>query len=255
MRVVLLPSGAGAAPPGQYLTTFVVDGEVAIDAGSLGFVGDPPEQARVHHVFLTHSHMDHVASLPMFLENVYQACPDCVTVHATADCLDCLRRDVFNGRLFPDFITLSEQTTPFLRLSELRPGVPVEAAGLRLTAVGVDHVVPTVGYLIEGPGAAAAVVTDTAPTDEVWRLARQTPNLKAVFLELTFPDSMEWLAEVSKHLTTSRFERELAKLPAGVRVYAVHLKPRHQAEVVAELAARRLPNVAVARPGEVYEIG
>src|SRR5947208_13990188 len=103
MDVVLLPSSTGPDPGYQFLTTYLFDGVLAVDAGSLGLWGDLAGQARVKHVVLTHTHADHTASLPVFLENVHGQVPP-VTVHGSAAVLDCLRRDVFNDRVYPDLV-------------------------------------------------------------------------------------------------------------------------------------------------------
>src|SRR5437870_7154939 len=119
----------------------------------------------------------------------------------------------------------------------MTPGVPVEVDGLRVTAVPVDHVVPTYAYLIDDGADAIAFVTDTAPTQAIWDAVHDLPHLRAVFLELTFPDDQAWLAHVSKHLTPALFAAELRKLPAGVPVYVIHVKARYHPQVVRELAA------------------
>ncbi|MGL6095401.1 MAG: MBL fold metallo-hydrolase, partial [Fimbriiglobus sp.] len=111
MDVVLLPSAAGPGPGFQFLTTFLFDGTLAVDAGSLGFWPDLAGQTAVRDIVLTHPHLDHVASLPIFLENVYGAGP-VVRVHARPEALDSLRRDVFNDRLFPDLLSRSPAGGP-----------------------------------------------------------------------------------------------------------------------------------------------
>jgi ribonuclease BN (tRNA processing enzyme) len=253
MKVLLVPSAVGAAPL-QYLTTLLVNDAVAFDAGSLGFYGTPAEQARVRHVFLTHAHIDHLASLPIFLENVSDDSGTCPTVFAPEPVLDVLRNDLLNDRLFPDFVRLSRDGPPLVRLEAVEPGRPVRAGGLTVTAVPVDHVVPTVGYLIDDGTAAIAFVTDTAPSDAIWEAANRTPNLKAVFLELTFPESVTWLARVAKHLTPSLFAAEVRKLRPGVPVHVIHLKARYRDQAVRELAALGLPGVSVLEPGKAFEV-
>jgi ribonuclease BN (tRNA processing enzyme) len=253
MRIVLLPSCLGSSLAYQYLSTFRINDTVAVDAGSLGFVGSPEEQAQVRHVLLTHSHSDHTASLPVFVENAFQAGRPGVAVYGSAATLDSLRRDVFNDRVFPDFLRLSaEGPTAFLTLHELRPGEPVVLDGLTATPVEVDHVVPTLAFVLREPGAAVLLATDTAPTEALWRVAAATPELRAVFLEVTFPDDLAWLAEVSKHHTTATFAAELVKLARGVPVFAIHLKACYRETILAELAAHGLADVQVAEPGRVY---
>jgi ribonuclease BN (tRNA processing enzyme) len=259
MKVMLVPSAVGACDPQadsrlQYLTTLLVNDVVAIDAGSLGLYGSPADQGRIKHVFLTHAHMDHVGSLPIFLENVSDDSAECPTVHAPQAVLDVIHTDVLNDRLFPDFVRLSLDGPPLVRLEPLTPGRPVHVTGLSVTAVEVDHVVPTVAYLVDDSQSAFAIVTDTAPTDAIWALANQCPRLKAVFLEVTFPEAELWLAKVAKHLTPKLFAGEVRKVRPGVAVYAIHLKPRCRNELIDELAALKLPNLTVLEPGRVVEV-
>jgi len=253
MRVVQLPSCAGSDAPFQYLASFVINDAVALDAGSLGFWGDVGQQARVRHVLLTHAHLDHLASLPMLLENVFTEGANPVNVYGTADVLHALQADVFNDRIFPDFIRISQSDIPFLKLHLLVPGETVTVAGSRITPIPVDHVVPTVAFLVRDDTATIAYVTDTAPTTAIWGELKREANLKAVFLEATFPKSMNWLAEISKHLSTETFALEVEKIPPGVPVYAIHLKAKFRGETVAELAALGMPRVSVCEPGRVYE--
>ncbi len=255
VKITLVPSAVteGQDTRGFFLSSYLVNDSIAIDAGGLGFLGDVGVQARVRHVFLTHAHMDHIASLPVFLETVFQSGDHTVTLHAEATTLEILRRDVFNDRVWPDFIGMSEKGLPFVRTSIVEPHRAVDVDGLRLLPVPVDHVIPTLGFLISRPGATVAIPSDTGPTEEFWREAARAPDLKAVFLEASFPDAMEGLARISKHLTPSMFATEARKLPSSVPFYAVHIKPRFAARVIAELTGLGMPNIRIGRPGEAYD--
>jgi ribonuclease BN (tRNA processing enzyme) len=254
VKITLVPSSvsAPAAAPNHYLISYVINDSVAIDAGCVGFCGPPQQQAPIKHMFLSHTHIDHVASLPLFLENVYQAGGEPVTVYGSADVLDCLRRDLFNDRVWPDFVALSQGRPGFLRLETLEDGKSVTVGGLRLTPCAVNHVVPTFGFLVEDEGAAVLIPSDTGPTEVIWQRANRTPNLKAVFLEASFPDALGWLAEEAKHLTPRTFALEAQKLQRPALLVAVHVKPRYYAEVAAELQALRLPGLEMARYGHTY---
>jgi ribonuclease BN (tRNA processing enzyme) len=256
VRVTLVPSSiaaAGGEDPGQYLISYLINDTLAVDAGSIGFYGTPEQQARVRHVLLSHSHVDHTASLPIFVENAFEATDECVTVHASAAVLDSLRRDLFNDRAWPDFVALSAGPRPFLKLERLDPYRPVELESLTVTPVPVDHVVPTLGFVIADGDATVVIASDTGPTDDLWRVANAAPDLKAVFLEASFPDSMAELAMSSKHLTPALFGGEVRKLSRPVPVIAVHLKARYRSEIVAELNALGLPNVEIGKFGTAYE--
>lgn len=257
MKVRVVPSSVtdGAGRRAFYLSSYVIDEAVAIDAGGLGLLGDIDAMLRVTDVFLTHSHADHIASLPIFLETVFDSGRAPVTIHASDETLDCLRRDVFNDRVWPDFVGMSDRGLPFLRLQRIETERPVDLHGLRFTPVLVDHVVPTHGFIIEGPGVAIAMPSDTGPTYRFWDIARSIENLRAVFLEASFPASLTWLAKLSKHLTAESFADEAAKLGRHTRFIAVHIKPRFYDEVVAELNAIQLAQgtIEIAQPDAVYE--
>jgi ribonuclease BN (tRNA processing enzyme) len=252
VEVILVPSATGGAARFQFLTTYLLDQAVAIDAGCLGLYRTPQQQAAVRHVLLTHSHIDHLASLAPFLINIYTGDGQCPTIYGSAAVLDCLRRDLFNDRVWPDFIRISTRQPPYLRLQELHAGQPIECAGLRITPVPVNHVVPTLGFVVEGPAAAVIFPSDTGPTEEIWTVANRTPNLKGVFLEAAFPNALTRLAEVSKHLTPALFAQEVAKVKSAVRFLAVHIQASSRSQVARELKALRLPNVEIAIPGKAY---
>ncbi|MFI5456221.1 MAG: MBL fold metallo-hydrolase [Isosphaerales bacterium] len=254
MKITLVPSSVspGDGSRGYFLSSYVIDDVVAIDAGGLGLLGDLAAQFHIRDIFLTHSHLDHVASLPMFLETVFQASDRSVTLHAGASTVESLRRDLFNNRVWPDFIGLSERGIPFVKLETLEARRAVEVAGLRLTPIAVDHVVPTLGFLVEAPGVTVAIPSDTGPTEEFWHAAGAAANLKAVFLEASFPDAMSDMAALSKHLTPAMFAGEARKLTRQVPFIAVHIKPRFYDTVVAELNALEFPEVQVGIPGGIY---
>jgi ribonuclease BN (tRNA processing enzyme) len=254
MKVTIVPSSIPSADeePSQYLISYLINDTLAIDAGSLGVYGTPRMQAKIEHVLVSHTHIDHTATLPIFLENAYEAKANCVTVHGSADVLASLQRDIFNDRTWPDFVALSEGAAPFLRLSALEPGRTVELAGLRITPVEVNHVVPTLGFLVADESVAVLIASDTGPTDELWRVANASDTLRAVFLEAAFPDAMGELARISKHLTPALFGAEVRKLTRPVTVVAVHIKARYRADVLRELRALGLPNLEIGVPGHSY---
>jgi len=236
----------------QYLTSYLVNDVVAIDAGAIGFYQGPIEQAAIRHVFLTHTHMDHVASLPLFLENVAGFYPTPVTLYASEAAQESLRLDVFNGRVWPNFLELTHENGRFVNLATIQHGDSIELAGTRITPITVNHVVPTFGFVLEDETSTVVITSDTGPTEAIWERASQTPNLKAVFVECTFPNDMANLADRSKHLTPALLQGEMQKLPADTPFFAVHLRARCRDQVLRELQELKLPNLQVAKFGKPY---
>lgn len=252
MRIELLPSSVPSSES-QFLVSFLINDAVAIDAGPLGLLADLDRQRRVRHVFLTHEHVDHIASLPIFLENVYEPGPDCVELLGAADMLDFLHRDIFNGRVWPDFFDLSNGVNRFVQGTPVTVGVSVVRAGLTITPLPVDHSIDTLGFLVDDGRVAVALPSDTGPTDILWERLAAAPRLDAVFLEISFPNAMADLAAATGHHCPATFATELRKLDRQVRWIVVHRKPRFAQEIAAELATLSLPNVELVVPGRRYE--
>jgi cAMP phosphodiesterase len=246
----MLPS-AVAGHGQEFLTTFIVNGTVAIDAGALGFWADLDGQQRVGDVFISHSHADHVCSLPMFVANTVDGRPRNIVVRSHAPVLDSLSRDLFNGRLWPDFLRPASGP-PLLELDETFEGRACEVDGLRITQIEVDHPVPTMAHLVDDGESAVVISTDSAPTSELWRVAARLPHLKAVFLGASFPEEEAALAQVAGHLTPSQVDAELTKLGRDVPVYAVHIKPGHREAVIDQLRALARPNLFIGRSNADY---
>ncbi len=251
MKVTLLPSAPDTGTY-QFLTTFLINETVAIDAGCLGFCGGPREQARIQSVFISHSHTDHVCSLPIFLMNIEDEATAPLAVYSHADVLDSLRTDVFNGRVWPDFLKFTRNGSPLATLTCIASGEPVSVGALTVTPIAVNHVVRTFGFLVDDGRSVVAFSSDSGPTDEIWAVARSHPCLKAVFMGVAFPDYLGARAAAAGHLTPQLAKVEIGKLPAGVEIFAIHLKASHRRDVVRELQDLRLPNLAIADPGREY---
>src|SRR2546430_10455494 len=101
-----------------------------------------------------------------------------------------------------------------------------ELQGFRIRAVPVRHPVQSVGYLLEKNGVTIAFSGDTGPTDELWRTINGYKNVKAIFCELSFPNKLQWLADLSGHFTPQSLMKELKKLDRrDAQLYLFHLKP------------------------------
>jgi cAMP phosphodiesterase len=238
----------------QSLTSFLINGAVAIDAGCIGFALSPAEQLAVKNIFVSHSHSDHTASLPVLVAECYPLLNDPITVWATEEVIEALRRNIFNDEIWPDFtrILLRNGSGPALRFQPLEPRILYTIEGLSIRAIPTNHVVPTVGFLVSDERATVVITSDTYRTDEIWEAANAAENLAAIFVDVSYPNELEDLAAASKHLTPQSLGDELRKLNRQPPIYAVHIKPLLRARVIAQLEALRRANLFVAEIGKEY---
>jgi cAMP phosphodiesterase len=255
VRIRLLPSTAGRQSQLQCLTSFVIDERLAIDAGSIGFAFDPGEIGTVRHIIVTHSHSDHIASLPIYVAEAFPSLHEPIIIYGSREVNSALRKCVFNDQVWPNFeeIKLSNGSGSTLEFCQLEPRRTMNIAGIDVTPIPVNHIVPTLGLLVQNGETTVAFTSDTYSTDEIWRVASEDENLKAVFVEVSYPNELGELAEASKHLTPALLAIELRKLTRDVEVYAVHIKPTHREDVVRQIAALGNPWVSVGEIDRVYE--
>jgi cAMP phosphodiesterase len=106
---------------------------------------------------------------------------------------------------------------------------------------------------LQNETAAVLFTSDTYTTNELWEVAKEVDELKAVFVDVSYPNERRALAEASKHLTPELLLPELEKLGRDVKVYAVHIKPTNRDDVIKELAALGDARVSVGEIGHAYE--
>jgi ribonuclease BN (tRNA processing enzyme) len=245
----------GGELPKHRTTCFLLDGKLCIDGGAITGALELEEILKIDDIFLTHSHFDHMKDVPLMTDLLVGNRSNPVILHGPAETIEAMDKDVFNNRVWPDFRVIPSKEKPVLAFETMPIHTPVLCQGLKLRAIPVHHPVYSVGYIIEGKHGAIAFSGDTGPTEELWRAINATPDLKAVFLELSFPSTMQWLADISGHLTPTTVMGELAKLDRrGAKIYLYHLKPAVIDEVKAEVRALNLDFLHVCELDEVYTI-
>jgi ribonuclease BN (tRNA processing enzyme) len=252
LRVLGCSGGIG----GRHLrtTSFLVDHDVLIDAGS--GVGDLslPELAQIDHIFVTHSHLDHVTSIPFLVDTVGGMRSAPVAVYATGPTIEILRNHLFNWAIWPDFTEIPSAEAPFLRYQEIELGRTIAVGGRRFTPLPAVHTVPAIGFHLESGSGSLVFSGDTGPNDELWNIVNRIPDLKVLIVETAFSNKERQLAEVSKHLCPSMLAEELAKLDLDPEVWITHLKPGEielTMQEIEECAGRHRPRML--QNGQLFE--
>jgi cAMP phosphodiesterase len=253
MDVHILGTHPGERSHRYILTTYVVNGELAVDAGALGIGLTPAEQQRIHTVLLTHSHMDHVATLPIFIDNRIAEPGRPPTIIATSPTLEALRRHVFNDVIWPDLQRISSQ---FYSLRAVAPHAPEEVPNFSFHFFPVTHPVPTCGVVLEekATGHQVLFTSDTTVCDSIWVEAGHCENLRGIFIEVSFPNAFESLAASSGHLTPSLLGAELKKLARPVPIYLTHYKSIYVEAIREEIKAIRGHSLHICLAGELIHL-
>lgn len=251
LRVLGCSGGIGS---GLRTTAFLLDHDILIDAGT--GVGDLGLDAlmRIDHVFVTHSHLDHIASIPFLVDAVARVRDRPLTIHATEATLDILRHHLFNWLVWPDFNLIPDGDRPFLVYETIAPGLTVELEGRRITPLPANHVVPAVGFRMDSGEGSLVFSGDTTTNDAFWEAVNRIDNLRHLLIETAFCEAEKRLAIRSGHLCPSLLAEELEKLERPAEIHITHLKPGEAGVTMKEIAqhaAKFAPRML--RTGQVFE--
>jgi len=236
MKVQIL-GGHGGVTVGASATSFLIDDQLLIDAGSVATTIPIDAQAKIDHILISHSHLDHVKDLAFLCDNCFglRTSPFQVWSHATV--VEIIKRHIFNDTLWPDFTVLPSATKPTIVFNPLTPEKMVKIGAYQVTPVKVQHPNDAMGYIVEKDGTAVLFTLDTATTERIWEVAKQFKNIKAIITEVSFPNRLQKVATLSDHHTPQTLKAELSKMPKGVPIILTHLKPNFREELNAEIAA------------------
>jgi ribonuclease BN (tRNA processing enzyme) len=253
---------SGSIAAGSRTTSFLLDDDVLIDAGT--GVGDLALDAmgRIDHILISHSHLDHIVSIALLADSVQRArAPErAITVHALPATLEALRKHVFNGVIWPDFTRLPSPQQPILRFAPFAVGdVLAFSVERRIEVLPAEHTVPAVGFAVlppEDAGRGAWVFTgDTGPNPALWkRLAAL--KVEHLVIETAFGDEEAALAKISAHLCPKLLAQELTQLAEDVQVHITHIKPGEVEDVMGQIAGREQRHrVAALVAGREFSVG
>jgi ribonuclease BN (tRNA processing enzyme) len=254
MKVRVLGCSGGIGGRDLRTTSLLVDDDILIDCGT--GVGDLQldQLVRIDHLFLTHSHLDHIACLPLLIDTVCDLRDKPLVVHATAATIAVLRAHIFNWAVWPDFSEIPSVETSFLRFAPMEVGASLAIGGRRFTALPADHTVPAVGYHLDSGAASLVFTGDTGPCAELWTAVNAITNLRDVIIETAFSNSEAQRAAASKHLCPDTLAAELARLKRSADIHITHLKPGQSEVTMREIEQRlavRSPRML--RAGQVFE--
>lgn len=239
MKIKILGCSGGIGG-NQRTTALLVDNDILIDAGT--GVGDLNMEAlmAIDHIFVTHTHLDHIACIPLLLDTVMGFRKQAVTVHGTPETIQTLRTHIFNWKIWPDFNVIPNQEHPMLRYSTIAIGEAVTLGERTITPLPANHVIDAVGYQIQSENASLVFTGDTTACDALWQQVNTIESLKYLIIETAFSNAEIELAKLSKHLCPAILLDELVKFKPlaqanPTEIYITHLKPGEGERIMHEI--------------------
>lgn len=221
LRILGCSGGIGS---GSLTTAMLLDNDILIDAGT--GVGDLSldELVAIDHIFVTHAHLDHVATIPFLVDTVGCMRDKPIIVHALQPTIDILRQHLFNWSIWPDFSKIPTSCSPYMKFGALSVGEVVEINGRKITPLPANHTVPATGFQLDSGQASLVFTGDTTTNDALWATVNKIQNLRYLIVESAFSNQKKDTAINSKHLCPSLLAEELEKLTQDVEIYVTHLK-------------------------------
>lgn len=235
MRLQVLGCAGGIGGRESATTSLLIDDDILLDAGTGLAALALDRLVAIDHVFITHSHLDHVAGLAFLVDAVLGKRRGPLTVHASARVIEALRRHLFNWVLWPDFGMIPDESDPILRWSEITPGEAVRLGERRLVPHPVNHTVGSLAYLVDNGRGGFLFTGDMASTPALWNAMRAEPLLRKVIVDCSFPDADRGIADRSLHFCPASLVADLGGLAPQVEILIYHLKPGHEETIMREL--------------------
>lgn len=235
-KEVIVAGAYGGKSKDMSTTTILVGEHIAIDAGNiLNFLGN--NAYLIDHIFLTHSHFDHILDIPFLIDVFFEKREHPLIVYGSKDTLEDLKKYVFNWHVWPDFneISLIKSPEKAIKFQVLEPDEIVEIDGLSIQAVRSNHTVTCYGYIVKNDKKGFYFTSDTYKCKNIWEKVNNDPKITKLIVDVSFPSRLAKLAEDSKHMTPTVLKEELLNLKRDIDLYIFHLKPSFFQEVADEL--------------------
>ena len=246
---------SGGIGAGLRTTSFMLDDDILIDAGT--GLGDLPlnQMTGIRHIFLSHSHMDHIAGLPLLADSMFGVHEEPIVVHAQEKTIKALKVHIFNWIIWPDFSELPNKEHPCIRFEEMQPGEKIMIRQREIEMIPVNHTVPSVAYCVTGRNGAAAFSGDTTTNDTLWSALNKHEKVDLLFIEAAFANLDLEISRISKHYCPQLLAKDLKKLNHQPEIWLTHFKPGDE-DIIYQECMDSIDGLSVHRlsGGEVFKL-
>lgn len=243
----------GGETPQHRMTCILIDEIYLLDAGCATSALAIEQQLKIESVIISHSHWDHIISVPLLLDNfLMMGRQKSLTVSSIEPVIENLKKHVFNNLLWPDYASISRLSS-LVEFEVFKEEEENKVGHLNVIPIAVNHTTPAVGYIIRQKDKSLLYTGDTGPTEKIWEIANSLPDIKCVIVESTFPSRLSNVARLSKHMTPQTLKIELKKLNnKDIPILIFHAKPQYFNEIEEEISSIGNSHIEMIKPGAVY---
>ena len=228
---------SGGIGSGLRTTALRVNSSTLLDCGT--GVGDLPleDLFQIKHVFITHSHLDHIAGLPLLIDTIYEKLiKEPLKVYCQPSTYQILMDHIFNWNIWPNFFSLPSKDKAVVEYVPMEPGQTISVDGNHYTMIEVEHTVPAVGYIVQNDISSFAFSGDTASAPKLWQALNQQSKVDLLIVECAFADERSEIANQAKHFSPQSLADELANLVHDPQICVSHLQPGEEEKIMQELS-------------------
>ncbi len=230
-------------------TSYLIDDSLLIDAGSVASGLDIQDQLKINHILLSHVHLDHIKDLAFICDNCFGLRPNPFEVYCHSTVHGAIKKHFFNDLIWPDFTLLPTPEAPTIRFNEIVAEKEIILGDYKVMPIHVNHPVnkpgEALGFIVEKGDVAILFTQDTKATERIWEIGKKYKNLKAIFTEVSFPNKLQFVADISDHHSPATIKEELKKMPKDIPIYLGHLKPNYQEELIQEINDLQEPRLHI----------
>ncbi|HWT70589.1 MAG TPA: 3',5'-cyclic-nucleotide phosphodiesterase [Oxalicibacterium sp.] len=255
MKLHVMGCAGGIGGREKLTTCFRLDDDILLDAGTGVSRMDMAQLVKIDHIFLTHSHLDHVIGLAFLLDSVLGKRDKPVIVHASEKVIATLKTHMFNWLLWPDFAAIPDAENAIMRWQPMAHEEVVEVGGGRtIQSIAVNHTVETVSYTARSKDTAFLFTGDMVSSPELWQRLAADSQLRAVIIDCSFPDAEMWLAKLSKHFCPQLLAEDIGPMPYEMQFLITHLKPGQEELIMNQLQGHDRKRLFTSlKGGDVFE--
>lgn len=253
IRILGCSGGIGGS---LHTTSLLIDDDILIDAGTGISNLTNAEMAKVRHIFITHTHLDHIACLPLMIDSIFDQIKQPIIIHGQQLSIDALKNNIFNWAIWPNFAELPTSQAPVIRYEPLQPGETRVIDNRTFESIPVNHIVPTVAFRVSTADAAIAYSGDTTTNDTLWNALNAHDRLDMLLVEVAFGNHLEALCKRARHYSPNLLAADLTKLRHRPSICITHNKPGEEDNIMQECQAA-IPDrpLTFLHGNEVFEFG